>query len=911
MRKWRRTVESAHRARTNGRIDEAIRLYRSALAGAEREGEPVPLGQLLHNLGLALDQAGEGSQAREALQRACELLSSAPAGGEHLGDTLRLLGSVEVELGNLAAGLALHERAIAHYESRGEADGKTRALVDLGLALKDAGQLSEALAHLDAAVRRARKAGLDKVTAHALTGMGLAEEKLERRDRALSHYMDALALYRKLSDRDNEATILYNLANLHDSSGELDKAARRYGEALALDIAVGDLRGAADCRAALASIEIARGNPAQAETLLREATDFYRSGGYRRRAINSLVDLAVIARDNERFAAGEAFLADALRLAVQLTDPVEIHDVQLHWGDLSFKSGDVAGARRRYEEAVEAMKRARQMLLREPDALSYFGEDRVECIDRLIILTAAADPRACAEWMERAKGQELIRRLASVPLPPPRGTPAPVLLAQEQAAAEVHGLSAQLADETAATPALLSAYAGAQHRLRSAAAAVTEFDPEWAALRAGDAPSWADLADLLARLSAIEPNRDVVLVHYYMRETATAVMGLRPGRDPELVPVDVPLADLRSAPAAPGDRSWPQTEQTLSRLVAPIAAWAAPGDRVLLCPHDALHRLPLHAAGIEGQPLGERNVVSYTPSAAVLRYCMANRRDHGAGALVLADASADEPLVFARDQALALTALFREYQIRVTCHTGEAATLVAMTNGLQETGALGFLHFAVHGFTDPSTGLESGIQLADGPLTARQVLGLRMACQLACMGGCDTGVSERRAGDELLGLIRSMIYAGSASVLASLWPVDQLSSAMLMVEFYRKILTGTAKADALHEAQLWLRKATAAEAMAYLSEVRLRVGDDPRAQVAVELAEAQVQLFARDPRAALKITVETLERADLANAEARTAARLRGLALLSERAERSPDYSRRPFSQPRHWAPFVLIGDGN
>jgi hypothetical protein len=157
MRKWRRRVESGHRARAEGRIDEAVRLYRSALPGAEREGEPVALGQLLHNLGLALEQAGEGSQARTVLERACALLNSVPAGGGHLGDTLRLLGSVEVELGNLEAGLALHERAIAHHESRGEADGKTRAQVDFGLALKDAGRLSEALAYLDVAVRQARR----------------------------------------------------------------------------------------------------------------------------------------------------------------------------------------------------------------------------------------------------------------------------------------------------------------------------------------------------------------------------------------------------------------------------------------------------------------------------------------------------------------------------------------------------------------------------------------------------------------------------------------------------------------------------------------------------------------------------------------------------------------------------------
>ena len=104
------------------------------------------------------------------------------------------------------------------------------------------------------------------------------------------------------------------------------------------------------------------------------------------------------------------------------------------------------------------------------------------------------------------------------------------------------------------------------------------------------------------------------------------------------------------------------------------------------------------------------------------------------------------------------------------------ATLAALAGGLPATGTAAFVHFAVHGSADPAAGLGSGIQLADGPLTARQVLGLRLDSRLVFLGACDTGISERRAGDGLLGLIRSAIYAGSPSVMASLWPVDQLSS---------------------------------------------------------------------------------------------------------------------------------------
>ena len=542
MADWRQVVESADREWAIGQIDQAVRMLRSAVPDAEREGDAAALGSLLHNLGLALDQAGEGLQARDVLQRAGELLSSSPDGEPYLGDTLRLLGMVEVELGDIGAGVSHVEQAISHHQARGDTDGATRAHVDLGIALKDAGQLSEAEAHLAAALTAARQADFEKVMAHALTGLGLVAEKLERPSQARAHYLEALKLYRKLSDQDNAATIIYNIAALQDASGERDEAVRGLDEALALDMQFGDVRGAADCRASLASIEISRGNPARAEALHLEALAFYRSGGYRRRAIHSLVDLAAIARDGSRFAEAEAFLAEALRLAAELADPLEVHDVQLHWGDLRFKSGDRPGARAHYAKAAGAMKQARELLVRERDALSYFGEDRVECIDRLIVLASADDPQECVEWVERAKGQELVRRLAGVPLPLPRHAPAPLVLAQQQAAEQVRRLSAQLSSEAPATPNLLAAYIAAQDALRSANGTLGQFDPEWATLRLGDAPSWADLQLLLSRLAAEDPGRGVVVVHYYLRETTAAMIGLLPGRDPELVSVAMHLA---------------------------------------------------------------------------------------------------------------------------------------------------------------------------------------------------------------------------------------------------------------------------------------------------------------------------------------------------------------------------------
>jgi hypothetical protein len=120
-------VASADREWADGRIDEAVRLFRSAVPEAEREGDPAALGSLLHNLGLALDQAGEGLAARAVLQRACELFSSSPDGDQYLSDTLRLLGMVEVELGDTKDGVSHVEQAVSRYQAGGNTDGATRA----------------------------------------------------------------------------------------------------------------------------------------------------------------------------------------------------------------------------------------------------------------------------------------------------------------------------------------------------------------------------------------------------------------------------------------------------------------------------------------------------------------------------------------------------------------------------------------------------------------------------------------------------------------------------------------------------------------------------------------------------------------------------------------------------------------
>ena len=68
----------------------------------------------------------------------------------------------------------------------------------------------------------------------------------------------------------------------------------------------------------------------------------------------------------------------------------------------------------------------------------------------------------------------------------------------------------------------------------------------------------------------------------------------------------------------------------------------------------------------------------------------------------------------------------------------------------------------------------------------REIFGMELKANLVVLSGCETGLGKLSTGDELVGLTRAFIYAGTPSVVASLWSVDDSSTAHLMSEFLQK-----------------------------------------------------------------------------------------------------------------------------
>jgi CHAT domain-containing protein len=109
----------------------------------------------------------------------------------------------------------------------------------------------------------------------------------------------------------------------------------------------------------------------------------------------------------------------------------------------------------------------------------------------------------------------------------------------------------------------------------------------------------------------------------------------------------------------------------------------------------------------------------------------------------------------------------------------------------------------------PTPGCKAGPpspEAEDGLLTAEDVSGLNLlATELVVLSACETGLGEVKTGEGVFGLQRAFTLAGAKTLVMSLWSVPDEPTRELMEDFYRRILAGEGRADALRNAQLALR----------------------------------------------------------------------------------------------------------
>lgn len=219
------------------------------------------------------------------------------------------------------------------------------------------------------------------------------------------------------------------------------------------------------------------------------------------------------------------------------------------------------------------------------------------------------------------------------------------------------------------------------------------------------------------------------------------------------------------------------------------------GRHLVIVPHRALHYLPFQALHDGESWLIERREVSYAPSAVVLQQCLARPKHDFQNALLLG--VADEQIPGVRDELQALNQIFPDVR---RC-LDEAATTEVLR---RDANNFDVLHLACHAQFRSDNPLFSSLRLGDGWFTARDAYELKLNCGLVTLSACETGMSTIAPGEELMGLARGFLSAGTPTVMMSLWTIDDEATTELMVAFYSELARSESPATALRAAQMKL-----------------------------------------------------------------------------------------------------------
>jgi len=300
---------------------------------------------------------------------------------------------------------------------------------------------------------------------------------------------------------------------------------------------------------------------------------------------------------------------------------------------------------------------------------------------------------------------------------------------------------------------------------------------------------------------------------------------------------------------------------------------------VTLIPTGKLALLPLHAASytVDGQQvsfLDEFNV-AYAQSAQALATAQTQAKERQVHTPFLAGVGNPmpnpNPLPFARAELEEIAAFFDGH---VNPLYGEQANKACF---LKTLSGASHVHLSCHGSFNIKEPLNSALYFAGlEPLTMGEVLDGKAFSQarLMVLSACQTAITDfSKVPDEAIGMPGGFLQAGIPGVVGTLWSVDDMTTALVMVKFYELALRGGMPyPQALCAAQRWLRNVTAGELQAYYEKhksLRYEQLRHPR-QLDIypdESPDEEIQRFKQQDREA------------------------------------------RPYhNQPYHWAPFVYYG---
>lgn len=304
-----------------------------------------------------------------------------------------------------------------------------------------------------------------------------------------------------------------------------------------------------------------------------------------------------------------------------------------------------------------------------------------------------------------------------------------------------------------------------------------------------------------SRLQPLLPD-DVTVVQYFPAETVCYIFVLtRDALEIRQSPVgraqlDELVRSMRVACTRQADLSQP-AGQLYQSLITPVLGDLGQRPVLAIIPTGSLHYLPWQALWADGHYLIEQKALVVLNKSSDLEELCRPRGDHAEGLLVVGNP--DGSLPAATEEATELSKIHPDSTLLL----GPEATKARFR---EASRGKGFLHLATHGCLNANNPSSSYLVMAQnqrlgiGDIAGMDLQGVRVVT----LSACQTALAERAPGSEITTLADAFSFAGSPSLVASLWKVDDAATRDLMLSLYEGLDQGQNLAVAMQTAQVKL-----------------------------------------------------------------------------------------------------------
>lgn len=751
--------------------------------------------------------------------------------------TLASIGLVYKNRSEYSTAISYCERASALQRLIGDREGQRVTLTNLALIYNELGQYQEAIGYYKEQLALSEFTGDKRTRESALGGLGRIYSLMEDYNQAFGYYEEVLALCRENGSRVGEGETLYNMGNLYFEQGEYEEALACYNRALTMHALANDRRSEAGTLYAvgLSTYKISGKNAAL--DYFYQAINISKKLGNRLDEAEMLHNLGLVFIEMEDYYRAKGCFLQALSIRREIGNREGERDTLTEIGNIFFKLEDYGGAYDYYKKAIEIVERVRSDLKNELYKTDYLGE-RIRCYENIIVSLYALHNQAKDKgydreaflFAERSKARGLLDLLteSSAGL---TGAIDPELLLEEKRLerkySEVNtALQLELARPESDEPyykrrtVKLAGYLDTlEKRLSRQRLRIIRENPRYAQLRYPKAVPIEKVQESLLK-------EGMVQIEYKMTDTALYAWCIT-ADESRFYRMAITKEELRDRVLAlrncftgiiEEEFFYPRSYELFELLLKPILEDLKGIDSLLIVPDGILHYLPFETLVTKAgeAELGYRELsylikrykIRYSPSSTVAYNLLDKEKKRPVRELfAMGDPVFLESSRYGEDESIKLRGgsfrrlLFSGEEVKKIGSLFDEPSLFirekATEEELKAAGRLEeyrYIHLAAHGILNENNPQLSGIVLSqdydpqeDGFLQTREIFNLKLSADLVVLSACRTGMGKIVDGEGIVGLTRAWMYAGTESLVVSLWSVNDRSTSYLMEEFYKNI----------------------------------------------------------------------------------------------------------------------------